>query len=379
MSCESRIIGIMKQCGVDYVLTVPCDRVKSLIARLPDHFRHIPLTREEEGVGICAGLAMCGKKPLMLIQNSGVGNMINALCSLTKVYELPLPLLLSWRGIYNENIVAQVPMGKYLPDIFEAIEARFELVGECTKVPIIEKVIQDAYSNNEIYAALLSPRIWECGGDGKDNAGGVKKKSPSAGKSTEDWGKARPLPSLTRSGLLREIAPALEKRLVVSNIGTASKELYSISDQPSNFYMLGSFGLASAVGLGFALGTKKDVVVLDGDGSILTNPGTLCTIAQESPKNLAVICMDNGVHGATGNQPTAASKFIDLEQVARSMGIKNTVKAVTGDKVAGALSTKIKNGPLFVHAVLKPGNEKLPEIPLSPPEIKKRVIGFLNE
>ena len=80
-------------------------------------FHHVPVTREEEGVGICAGAALSGRLPAMFIQSSGIGNMINALLSLTAFYELPLALFVSRRGVYNEKIEAQMPMGQKLPAI----------------------------------------------------------------------------------------------------------------------------------------------------------------------------------------------------------------------------------------------------------------------
>ena len=112
--------------------------------------------------------------------------------------------------------------------------------------------------------------------------------------------------SLTRYDIIKIIAPYLEGKVVVSNLGWPSKELYAIKHQPSNFYMLGSMGMATPIGLGIALTSKKEVVVIDGDGSLLMNPGTLATAASLAPKNLTILAIDNGAYGSTGNQPTLA-------------------------------------------------------------------------
>ena len=136
-------------------------------------------------------------------------------------------------------------------------------------------------------------------------------------------------PTLTRYDIIKIIAPYLDGKVVVSNLGWPSKELYAIKHQPSNFYMLGSMGMVTPIGLGIALTSSKEVVVIDGDGSLLMNPGTLATAAFASPRNLTIVAIDNGAYGSTGNQPTLAASCVDLEQVARGFGFRNTVKVAT--------------------------------------------------
>jgi len=99
---------------------------------------------------------------------------------------------------------------------------------------------------------------------------------------------------MIRSEILKEIAPILRDQLVVCNIGIPSQELHAIDDQPSNFYMLGTMGLASSIGLGLALAQPKTVIVIDGDGSVLTNLGTLPTIGNNAPSNYILMIIDNG-------------------------------------------------------------------------------------
>jgi len=109
---------------------------------------------------------------------------------------------------------------------------------------------------------------------------------------------------MVRSEVLREIAPIIRDHLVICNIGLPSQELHLIDDQPSNFYMLGTMGLASSIGLGVALAQKKKVISIDGDGSVLTNFGTLPTIANNVADNFILLIIDNGSYGSTGDQPT---------------------------------------------------------------------------
>ena len=95
MNVEAEVIKLMKQSGIDLVASLPCDRIKTLLTMLDNNFYHLPLSREENGVGICAGWYMAGGKPAMLIQSGGIGNSVNALLSLNKVYDIPLPIFVS--------------------------------------------------------------------------------------------------------------------------------------------------------------------------------------------------------------------------------------------------------------------------------------------
>jgi len=125
---------------------------------------------------------------------------------------------------------------------------------------------------------------------------------------------------MIRSEVLREIAPVIRDHLVICNIGLPSQELHLIDDQPSNFYMLGTMGLSSSIGLGVALAQDKKVIAIDGDGSVLTNFGTLPTIANNVADNFILLIIDNGSYGSTGDQPTYAGKKTSLTSVAEACG-----------------------------------------------------------
>ena len=102
---------------------------------------------------------------------------------------------------------------------------------------------------------------------------------------------------MIRSEIIKSIAPVISNELVVCNIGLPSQELYMIDDQPSNFYMLGTMGLASSIGFGLALAQTQKVIAIDGDGSVLTNLGTLPTIANHEADNFILLIIDNGSYG----------------------------------------------------------------------------------
>ena len=127
MDSSEAIYNGLKDVGIDFIVSVPCVNLSKLLNMIDEDedIIHIPVTREEEGIGICAGALLGGKKPAILMQNSGLGNSINALKSLMELYEFPLLMIMSHRGTDGETICGQVPMGESTPRILEAMDFRF--------------------------------------------------------------------------------------------------------------------------------------------------------------------------------------------------------------------------------------------------------------
>ncbi|WP_282129897.1 sulfopyruvate decarboxylase subunit beta [Roseobacter litoralis] len=179
---------------------------------------------------------------------------------------------------------------------------------------------------------------------------------------------------MIRSEILREIAPILRDHLVVCNIGLPSQELHMIDDQPTNFYMLGTMGLSSSIGLGLAMAQEKTVISIDGDGSVLTNMGTLPTIANNVADNYILMIIDNGSYGSTGDQPTYAGKKTSLAAVASACGCENVIECQ--DKDTGEVLQKAIDSKQMTIIVVKcdSGNIKLPVITMDPVVIRDRFM-----
>ena len=179
---------------------------------------------------------------------------------------------------------------------------------------------------------------------------------------------------MIRSEILKEIAPIIRDELVVCNIGIPSQELHAIDDQPTNFYMLGTMGLASSIGLGLALAQDKKVISIDGDGSVLTNLGTLPTIANNAAKNFILLIVDNGSYGSTGDQPTYAGMKTSLTKVAEACGCDNVVECraeETGDVLKTALAA---DEMTIIVCKCESGNAKMPVIAMDPVVIRDRFM-----
>ncbi len=148
--------------GVSFAASVPCNTLTALLDELDrePRIRHVPVTREEEGVGICAGAALAGRLPVLLMQNSGLGNCLNALLSLTQLYELPLLILATYRGGPDETICAQLPMGRAMRGLLQAANVRFEELATTSDLHTITGLARLAESSGRVVAGIVHPRVW---------------------------------------------------------------------------------------------------------------------------------------------------------------------------------------------------------------------------
>lgn len=179
---------------------------------------------------------------------------------------------------------------------------------------------------------------------------------------------------MIRSDILKELAPTIADHLVVCNIGLPSQELHMIDDRATNFYMLGTMGLASSIGLGLALAQDKKVVVIDGDGSVLTNLGTLPTIANNVADNYILLIIDNGSYGSTGDQPTYAGMKTSLTAVAQACGCENVIECKAEDTVQTVKDAIASNKMTIIVSKCESGNIKVPVITKDPVTIRDRFM-----
>ena len=166
-----------------------------------------------------------------------------------------------------------------------------------------------------------------------------------------------------------------EQPIIAAN-GFISRDLFNVKDKNTNFYMIGSMGLASSIGLGVALKRpKKKIFVFDGDGNILMNLGSLTTIGSLKPKNLIHVVFDNSVHESTGSQPTNTN-FVSIEKIAKACNYNHTFTVETKNSFEKILQ-KIKNlkGPIMIVVKIQQSNgKKSARINYEPIEIKERFM-----
>jgi thiamine pyrophosphate-dependent acetolactate synthase large subunit-like protein len=184
---------------------------------------------------------------------------------------------------------------------------------------------------------------------------------------------------MTRLDATRVLASIIGNDPLVASLGHPAYDLFATGDRDTYFYTWGSMGLASSIGLGLAMAQpERPVVVLDGDGSLLMNLGSLATIGWVRPKNLVIVVWDNGVYGTTGGQDTATAHGADLEAAARALGIAATTTVRTPNDLEHALArTRTQAGPWAIVAKVE---ESAPT--MKPPQdcvlIKRRFMAAIG-
>ena len=184
---------------------------------------------------------------------------------------------------------------------------------------------------------------------------------------------------MIRKEAINIVAAKIGNQPIISANGFISRDLFEVYDKNSNFYMIGSMGLASSIGLGVALKkTKKKIFVFDGDGNILMNLGSLITIGMTKPKNLVHVIFDNGSHESTGGQPTATNK-IRLSKIAKSANYKVFQVKTKNQLVKIFQKIKFIPGPIMLIVKIEKGGIISKRINIEPSKIKNRFMNSLKK
>jgi len=184
---------------------------------------------------------------------------------------------------------------------------------------------------------------------------------------------------LIRKEAIEIVARELGINPIVSANGYISRDLFEANDKPSNFYMIGSMGLASSIGLGIAIkNPRKRIFVFDGDGNILMNLGSLATIGTIKPKNLVHIVFDNKEHESTGGQPTHSTK-IQIDSIAKA--VNYAVFRTNTKKGLEKILKNIKNttGPILILVKIDKSNYVSKRVGMKPTKIKERFMNSLQK
>lgn len=163
MDSSQAVYDAIKKTGINFIVSLPCVNLGKLMELVEDDadIIHVPVTREEEGFGICAGAFMGGKRPGILMQNSGLGNSVNALASLFELYKIPVLMIMSHRGTEGEFMSAQVPMGRATPMVMDALDIKyFNPKKPEEALNIIQEAWQLAETEGTPVGILLDIKFW---------------------------------------------------------------------------------------------------------------------------------------------------------------------------------------------------------------------------
>lgn len=310
------VCSLLKKNGINLFCGVPDSLLKDFCAYISENFdekSNIITANEGNAIGLAAGHYLATSNPaLVYMQNSGTGNTINPLLSLTdeEVYNIPLMLFVGWRGEPNKHDEPQhIKQGKVTDGIFDACKIEHSILPDNEKEA--EVALTRAF---EYIKKTLKPYVF------------IIKKG-----TFEKYEKRKDTPTyeMTRETAICTVAEFLdEKSVIVSTTGQISRELYEFRERKqqnhsSDFLTVGSMGHASSIALGIALEKpNKTVYCFDGDGAFLMHMGAIPVIASLKPQNFKHIIFNNEAHDSVGAQKTCASK-INFKKLALSCGYKS--------------------------------------------------------
>ncbi len=341
-------ISHLTSCGFRFYTGVPCSYFKDVIRYIEaqSHLTYIIAPNEGAALAMASGSYLAEKPSVVMIQNSGLGNMVNPLTSLNAIYQIPVLIFVSGRAYGIPDEPQHEIIGKRMLHLLKALE-----------IPFWELPQEENKLNGMLDFGIATMR---------------RMKKPVVyiiNKGTFTAYDALPKPNVSQRysmkridalSIIRKAIPS--DHLIFATTGKPSRELFFLGDRPGNFYMQGSMGHVGALALGMALSRPAHrVVVLDGDGAFLMHMGILSSIGHYGPANLIHLVIDNESYETTGDQETTASST-DFEGIAKACGYRTTTRVETADALQRTLPSFLQSvGPALLR--IKVNREETKDIP----------------
>lgn len=359
--------------GINFYTGVPDSLLKNLCAYITDHAdeQHNIIAANEGGaMGLAAGHYLATEQiPVVYMQNSGEGNIINPLASLTDkdVYSIPVLLVIGWRGKPGMHDEPQhVKQGKVTTGLLNTMGVDYTVLSkeENKAAAQIKNAVSHMQTTKECYALVIEKDTFET--------------YTLQNAEKNDF-------TLSREEAIQIVAAALaEKDLIVSTTGMISRELFEYrtamnQGHERDFLTVGSMGHASQIALGIAL-EKADrrIWCFDGDGASIMHMGGMAIVAQKTAKNYVHVVFNNGAHDSVGGQPTVGLR-INLPSIAQAMGYQHVYDCKSKEYLQEILEdVKEQEGPIFIQVCVKKGNRKdLGRPTTTPIQNKEALMQFL--
>ena len=368
-------VNTLKEHGIDFYAGVPDSLLKNICAYITDNLpaeQNIITANEGGAMGIAAGYHLAtGKVPVVYMQNSGEGNIINPLASLTdkEVYNIPVLLVIGWRGrpgVHDEP--QHIKQGKVTTGLLNTMGINYAILpkDEESVAKQIKIAVDFMKVTNECYALVIE----------KDTFDAYKLQNIEVNDLT-----------MSREEAIRKVTSSIEDNAcIVSTTGMISRELFEArtawnQGHERDFLTVGSMGHASQIALGIALQKpERRVYCFDGDGASIMHMGNMAITASMKCKNYVHIVFKNGAHDSVGGQPTVGLK-IDLCAVAKAVGYAVTYSVEAMEELEAKLA-EIKNaeGPVLLQICVKKGNRKdLGRPTTTPIQNKEALMAFLQK
>ena len=369
----------LKENGIDFFAGVPDSLLKNICAYITDTLpreQNIIAANEGGAMGIAAGYHLAtGRIPVVYMQNSGEGNIINPLASLTdkEVYNIPVLLLIGWRGrpgVHDEP--QHVKQGKVTTGLLNTMGINYTVLSKDEEAAAkqIKTAVGYMLKSNECYAFVIE----------KDTFDSYTLKS-----------KVESILTLAREEAIETVVEKLPANAaVVSTTGMISRELFEIRERKGqghghDFLTVGSMGHASQIALGIALQQpSRPVYCFDGDGAAIMHMGNMAITASMQPKNYVHVVFNNGAHDSVGGQPTVGL-LIDMPAIAKAMGYRQVYSVSSKDELERLLASSVLQqssfeGPVLIEIRVKKGNRKdLGRPTTTPIQNKEALMDFLKQ
>lgn len=379
MIAANKFLDCLTERGFGPYFGVPCSFLKPFINYVigSPELEYLAANNEGEAIAIAAGVYLAGQKPVVMFQNSGLGNTINPITSLLHTFRIPLLLITTWRG---EPGLKEEPQHKLMGEITETllrvVQIECEIFPERSSqiLPIIDRAIARMQNDSLPYALIMkagSVAPYEL-----HTQPAMVFQHGELLRDAEDL----VMPRMTRRDAIAQVAGSLPaSAALIATTGKTSRELFYCCDRPGNLYVVGSMGCASSLGLGVALyQPSRKIIVLDGDGAALMRLESMVSIGHYRPENMTHVILDNRVHDSTGGQLTLADT-VRFEEIALACGYATAISLVTPEDFSHAVNRCLATkGPHLIHIrVLAGSDPSLGRPTLTPVEVKERFMAFL--
>src|SRR5262245_16193302 len=318
------------------------------------------------------------------MQNSGLGTSLNALASLSLMYGLPALIVVTWRGHGGKDAPEHILTGSITPQILDLLGMPYHVLSAESAAADVAWAAKEMDARMQPVAIVVPPKVVQTG-NVRDHVESIRPsgpEGPAKGPRRQIQMAAGPddlTPAISRLTAIRAARKPIGDEPIVHANGYICRESFSVGDRPGNFYMIGSMGMASAIGLGLAMARPEQAsVIFDGDGYLLLTFGILAMVAGRAPRRLVHVVFDNEVYGSTGNQ-MSPSRDVRLDRVAAAAGYRTAAAVTAADEVEEATRAALEgDGPHFVLVKTTAEEADVPRIPYSPAEIRDRFRASLN-
>ena len=371
----ARELGFVRYTGV------PCSFLTPFINYVinDNALEYIASTNEGDALATTSGSVIGGQRSIVMMQNSGLGNAVSPITSLSYIFRIPFLIIVTHRG---EPGVKDEPqhelMGQITEELFNTMQIPSETFPSETKeiIPALQRAEKFMSKEHRPYAFIIKKGSIAPQKLDKKMIKNIAK-SETEIRSLFD----EKLTRLDRNTVLRHIInhTSVDDSILIATTGFTGRELFSINDRVNHIYMVGSMGCASSFGLGLALARPDlKIIVIDGDGAGLMRMGNFATIGTYASNNFIHILLDNEVHDSTGGQSTV-SKNINFAMIAKACGYSTTLSGNKMELIDELFSLNKNEGPTFGHLKICSGTiENLPRPNVKPNEVLRRMMRHIN-